>query len=101
MKEIKKIITVVKKIDVNAPHETMLILDASIGQNSISQAKEFMKHIDINSVSITKLDGTAKGGIVLSIIEKLNLPVKFISIGEKINDIRKFEPKEFLKILMN
>ena len=101
MKELKKIIFVLKKVDKDAPHETMLVLDSSIGQNSMCQANEFEKNINIDSVSITKLDGTAKGGIALSILNKLNKPIRFITIGEKINDIRKFEPKEFLKIIMN
>ena len=101
MQELKKIVKVIKKIDIKAPHETMLVLDASIGQNSIVQAQEFMDKVNIDSVSITKLDGTAKGGVVLSILNKLKLPIRFISIGEKISDIRCFNSKEFLKIIMH
>jgi len=101
MKELEKIIRVLKKISPEAPHETMMVLDANIGQNSLKQVQEFSKTVNIDSVSITKLDGTAKGGVVLSILNKMKKPIRFISIGEKVNDIRKFNPNEFLKILIN
>ena len=101
MNELAKIKRVIKKIDNNAPHETMLVLDASMGQNALVQAEQFNKDIEINSLSITKLDGTAKGGIVFSIADKLQLPYRFIGVGESIEDLEPFRAKEFVSALFN
>ena len=101
MNELAKIKRVIKKIDNNAPHETMLVLDASMGQNALAQAEQFNKDIEINSLSITKLDGTAKGGIVFSIADKLQLPYRFIGVGESIEDLEPFRAKEFVSALFN
>ena len=90
-----------KKIVPKAPHEVMLILDASTGQNAIEQAKQFTKATEVNSITLTKLDGTAKGGVVIGISNQLQIPVKYIGIGEGINDLQKFNTYEFIDSLFN
>ena len=100
MDELAKIKRVMSKIDVNAPHETMLVLDAGTGQNALSQATEFHKAIGINGITITKLDGTAKGGIVFSLAEKMQLPIRFIGVGESADDLRQFNADEFVTALL-
>ena len=82
-----------------APHEIMLVLDATTGQNAISQAREFNKAVDITGLTLTKLDGTAKGGIVVNISRELNIPIRFIGIGEQVDDLRDFDPQEFAEAL--
>jgi fused signal recognition particle receptor len=99
MKELQKIKRVMKKCDINAPHEVMLILDASMGQNALVQAKQFNEMIGIHSISLTKLDGTAKGGIIFSIANELKLPYRFIGVGEKIDDLKPFNADEFINAL--
>ena len=94
--ELRKIHRVIGKAQEGAPNECMLVLDAGMGQNSIRQAEEFKKAVDVTSIAITKLDGTAKGGVVLSIVRDLGLPVSFIGIGEGVTDLRPFEPKAFV-----
>ena len=96
MQELKKIYYVIKKIDKTAPHENMLILDAGTGQNTITQTIEFNKSIPITGITLTKMDGTAKGGILFSIAQTLNIPIRFIGTGEKIDDINIFHAKKSL-----
>ncbi len=95
MAELEKIYKVIQKQIPDAPHETILVLDAGNGQNAVSQAREFIKSVHVNSIFLTKLDGTAKGGVVLSIKRQLGLPVKYIGLGEKMTDFELFDPKEF------
>jgi fused signal recognition particle receptor len=99
MDELSKIKRVIKKILPDAPHEVMLILDGSTGQNALEQAKHFTAATDVTSLAITKLDGTAKGGVVLAIANQFKIPVKFIGIGEKIDDLLIFDKKEFVDSL--
>ena len=99
MEELKKISRVLGKITPDAPHETLLILDATTGQNGLSQAKQFTRAVGVSGIVLTKLDGTAKGGIVLSISKELGLPVKFIGVGEKLDDLEPFDPVEFIEAL--
>jgi len=99
MEELKKIKRVINKKIEGAPHEIMLILDATTGQNSISQAKLFNEAVDLTGLTLTKLDGTAKGGIVVHISHDFNIPIRFIGIGEKLEDLRDFDPKEFIDAL--
>lgn len=96
MSELEKINKVIGKIIPEAPHETMLVIDATTGQNGISQAKEFQKITNITGIILTKLDGTAKGGIVLAIKESLNIPVKFVGMGEKEKDLRTFDIEKYI-----
>ena len=96
MNELAKINKVIKKIIPSAPHETLLVVDATTGQNGISQAKSFMEITDLTGIVLTKLDGTAKGGIVLAIKEETNLPVKYIGLGEKKEDLRVFDIEKYI-----
>ncbi len=99
MDELSKIKRVIKKILPDAPHEVMLVLDGSTGQNALEQAKHFTTATDVSSLTITKLDGTAKGGVVLAIAHQFKIPVKFIGVGEKINDLLVFDKHEFVDSL--
>ncbi len=99
MEELKKIKRVINKKIEGAPHEIMLILDATTGQNSISQAKLFNEAVGLTGLTLTKLDGTAKGGIVVNISHDFNIPIRYIGIGEKIEDLRDFDPREFIDAL--
>lgn len=99
MEELKKISRVVKKVVPDAPHQTLLVLDATTGQNAVSQAKSFGEIVPLTGVVLTKLDGTAKGGVVLSITEELHVPVKYIGLGEREDDLQKFNPDEFARAL--
>ena len=96
MDELSKINRVIKKIIPNAPHETLLVIDATTGQNGISQAKSFKEITDITGIVLTKLDGTAKGGIVLAIKEEVNIPVKFVGLGEQIDQIEPFDIEKYI-----
>ena len=96
MRELEKINRVIKKIIPSAPHETLLVIDASTGQNGINQAKAFKEITDITGIVLTKLDGTAKGGIVLAIKEDLNIPVKYVGLGEGINDLEAFDIEKYI-----
>lgn len=96
MNELAKINRVVKKLIPSAPHETMLVIDATTGQNGISQAKSFKEITDITGIVLTKLDGTAKGGIVLAIKEEVNLPVKFVGLGEGMDDLETFDIEKYI-----
>jgi fused signal recognition particle receptor len=101
MKELEKIKRVLKKHNENTPHETMLVIDGSSGQNALQQAKEFHKSIELSGITVTKLDGTAKGGVLFAISDALNLPIRFIGIGEAIDDLKPFDAGEFVKALFD
>lgn len=101
MNELTKIRNVIRKVIPDAPHEVMLVLDGSTGQNAYQQAQEFSKATDVTSLAITKLDGSAKGGVVVGIVSKLKVPIKFIGIGEGIDDLKVFDKKEFVSSLFN
>jgi fused signal recognition particle receptor len=99
MNELTKIRNVMKKVLPDAPHEVLLVLDGSTGQNAIEQAKEFTKATEVNSLCITKLDGTAKGGVVIGIVDQFKIPVKYIGLGEKKEDLQLFNRQEFVDSL--
>lgn len=101
MEELKKIKRVLGKLDPTAPHEVLLVLDASIGQNALNQAKEFHEAIGVTGLVITKLDGTAKGGMVFSIAKHLGLPIRFIGVGEQLSDLQPFSAESFIAALFN
>ena len=101
MEELKKVKRVMGKIDANAPHEVMLVLDAGTGQNALNQAEQFHQAMQLTSVSLTKLDGTAKGGVIFAIAHKLGLPIRFIGVGEAIEDLRVFEANDFVDALFD
>lgn len=101
MNELTKIRNVMRKVVPDAPHEVLLVLDGSTGQNAFQQAKEFSRATDITSLAITKLDGTAKGGVVIGIVDQFKVPVKFIGIGEGIDDLKVFDKKEFVASLFS
>lgn len=99
MEELKKIFRIIGREMPDAPHETLLVLDAGTGQNAISQAKLFKEAASVSGIALTKLDGTAKGGVVVAVCSELKLPLRFIGIGESIEDLRDFEPREFVDAL--
>ena len=99
MEELKKIKRVMAKLDPAAPHEIMLVVDAGTGQNAISQAQEFNQAVGLTGITLTKLDGTAKGGIIFAIAKKLNIPIRFVGVGEGIENLREFDAKEFVDAL--
>jgi len=99
MEELKKVKRVMSKIDDQAPHEVMLVLDAGIGQNAISQAEQFDAAINVTGLTMTKLDGTAKGGVIFAIAKKMGLPIRFVGIGEAIDDLQPFVAKDFVEAL--
>ena len=101
MEELKKVKRVMGKIDADAPHEVMLVLDAGTGQNAINQAEQFNEAMQLTSISLTKLDGTAKGGVIFAIAHKLGLPIRFIGVGEAIEDLRVFEANDFVEALFS
>ncbi len=101
MQELEKIKRVLKKHNENAPHETMLVIDGGSGQNAINQAIAFNKAVELSGISITKLDGTAKGGVLFAISDELKLPIRFIGVGEGIDDLKKFNDKEFIEALFD
>lgn len=99
MEELKKIVRVIKKIDENAPHETLLVLDAGTGQNALQQARQFHETVHVSGITLTKLDGTAKGGILFAIAEDLHIPIRFIGVGESIEDLQPFVAADFIAAL--
>ena len=99
MEELKKLRRVMDKAKSGAPHEVLLVLDATTGQNGINQAQQFQEAVEVNSIALTKLDGTAKGGVVVAISDTLGLPVRYVGIGEKAEDLRDFSPDEFVDAL--
>lgn len=99
MEELKKVQRVLGKLDDSAPHEVMLVLDAGTGQNALNQVEMFHEAVGVTGITLTKLDGTAKGGILFSLAEKTSIPIKFVGIGESVEDLRPFEPKNFVEAL--
>lgn len=99
MEELKKVVRVMKKLDVNAPHEVMLTLDAGTGQNALSQTKLFDEAVGLTGLTLTKLDGTAKGGVVFAIADKYNIPIRYLGVGEGIDDLRPFNSNDFIDAL--
>ena len=100
MEELKKVRRVMGKLDADAPHEVMLVLDAGTGQNALNQATQFQQIVDVTGITLTKLDGTAKGGIIFAIAKKLKLPIRYIGVGEAIDDLRPFKATEFVDALL-
>ncbi|NRQ41140.1 signal recognition particle-docking protein FtsY [Rheinheimera sp. YQF-2] len=101
MEELKKIVRVLQKIDPTAPHEVMLTLDAGTGQNALSQAKVFNEAVQLTGISLTKLDGTAKGGVIFAIADQFKVPLRYIGVGEGIDDLRVFNSQDFIRALFN
>ncbi|MBA1320241.1 signal recognition particle-docking protein FtsY [Pseudomonas plecoglossicida] len=101
MEELKKVRRVIAKLDADAPHEVLLVLDAGTGQNAISQAKYFHQSVELTGLALTKLDGTAKGGVIFALAKQFKLPIRFIGVGEGIDDLRTFEAEPFVKALFN
>jgi fused signal recognition particle receptor len=99
MEELKKVVRVLGKLDPAAPHEVMLVLDAGTGQNAIAQADQFRQAVGVTGITLTKLDGTAKGGVIFAIARRLGLPIRFIGIGERAEDLRPFEARPFIDAL--
>jgi fused signal recognition particle receptor len=97
--ELKKVVRVIGKALPGAPHDVWLVLDGTTGQNAIQQARVFGEAVDVTGIVLTKLDGTAKGGVVLGIADELKLPIHYIGIGERVEDLRPFEPNEFVDAL--
>ncbi|MBC8286470.1 MAG: signal recognition particle-docking protein FtsY [Nitrospinae bacterium] len=100
MEELKKVKRVIGKVLPGAPHETLLVLDGTIGQNSISQARLFNEALEVDGLIMTKLDGTAKGGVLFNVIEELKLPIRFVGVGEKPEDLQEFIPEKFVEALL-
>ena len=100
MEELKKVKRVMQKLDPDAPHEVMLVVDASIGQNALAQAKEFNEALGLTGITVTKLDGTAKGGILFAIAKQTGIPVRFIGVGESIDDLQVFDAEQFTGALL-
>jgi len=101
MNELTKIKRVIQKVVPEAPHEVLLVLDGSTGQNAFEQAKQFTVATEVNALAITKLDGTAKGGVVIGISDQFKVPVKYIGLGEKISDLHVFDRNEFVESLFS
>ncbi|PLV59285.1 signal recognition particle-docking protein FtsY [Thermotoga sp. KOL6] len=101
MEELRKIHRVIKKKVPEAPHETLLVIDATTGQNGLIQARTFKEAVDVTGIILTKLDGTAKGGITLAIVKELGIPIKFVGVGEKVDDLKPFDPHAFVEVLLS
>ena len=101
MQELEKIKRVLKKHNEKSPHETLLVIDGGSGQNAVQQANEFHKSIELSGIAVTKLDGTAKGGVLFAISDSLNLPIRYIGIGEAIDDLKPFHAKDFINALFD
>ncbi len=101
MNELEKVVRVMKKLDESAPHEVMLVLDAGTGQNALSQAQVFQQAVGVSGITLTKLDGTAKGGIVFAIARQLQLPIRYIGVGEQVDDLRSFDAETFVDALFD
>ncbi len=101
MNELTKIRNVMRKVIPDAPHEVLLVLDASTGQNAFQQAREFSRATDVTALAVTKLDGSAKGGVVIGVVDQFQVPVKFIGIGEGVDDLKVFDKKEFVESLFS
>ena len=100
MAELAKVRRVVSKHQADAPHETLLVLDATMGQNALNQAQEFMSQVQVSALCLTKLDGTAKGGVIFSLAERLKLPIRYVGIGEQADDLQVFDAREFTRALL-
>ncbi len=100
MDELGKVSRVIKKLDPSAPHETLLVLDGTTGQNALNQAREFGNSVEVSGLAVTKLDGTAKGGVLFTLADELNLPIRFIGVGEGIYDLRVFDAPDFVGALL-
>jgi fused signal recognition particle receptor len=100
MDEFKKVKRVTGKLDASAPHEVMLVVDAGTGQNALVQAEQFHNAVGLTGITLTKLDGTAKGGVIFAIAQKLGVPIRFIGVGEGIEDLRPFHATEFVDALL-
>jgi len=101
MEELKKVKRVINKLDPQAPHETMLVIDGGTGQNALSQAQQFHQAVGLNGITVTKLDGTAKGGIVFAVAQQMKLPIRFIGVGEQLDDLRSFSAANFVEALLS
>jgi fused signal recognition particle receptor len=100
MQELKKVVRVIQKFDPSAPHEVLLVLDAGTGQNALQQAKQFNEAVNVTGIALTKLDGTAKGGIIFAIAKQLGLPIRFVGVGEQIEDLQQFSADQFVDALL-
>ena len=100
MEELKKVRRVIKKLDPDAPHETLLVIDASTGQNALVQARQFTEAVEVSGLVLTKLDGTAKGGIIFAIAQTLGVPIRYVGVGEGLDDLRDFDANEFVDALL-
>jgi fused signal recognition particle receptor len=96
MNELEKIVRVIRKVDASAPHAVLLVLDATVGQNGVIQAREFMSAAGVNGIVLTKLDGTAKGGVAVAIAHDLKLPIRYVGVGEGIDDLVPFSADEYV-----
>lgn len=101
MEELKKVKRVMQKLDSNAPHETILVLDASIGQNALNQARQFHQAVGLTGIIMTKLDGSAKGGILFAIANELGIPFRYLGVGERIDDLKPFDAQQFVRAIFN
>jgi fused signal recognition particle receptor len=101
MEELAKVVRVLKKLDEDVPQEIMLVLDATTGQNALSQAQHFFSAVQVSGLVLSKLDGTAKGGMVFALAKQLGLPLRFIGIGEKVDDLRPFNARDFVEALFS
>ena len=101
MDELEKVVRVMRKVDPDAPHETLLVLDAGTGQNAVAQAEEFDRAVGVSGVALTKLDGTARGGVIFAIAQKLGKPIRYVGVGEGATDLQTFEAKTFVKALFD
>jgi fused signal recognition particle receptor len=101
MNELSKIKKVMDKVIPNAPHEILLVIDGSTGQNAFEQAKQFSQATAINALAVTKLDGTAKGGVIIGISDQMNIPVKYIGVGEQMDDLQLFDTQSFVDSLFS
>jgi fused signal recognition particle receptor len=101
MEELQKVRRVIGKAHEGAPHETWLVIDSTSGQNAIAQAQMFTQAMAVTGIVLTKLDGTAKGGVILGIADQLKLPVRYIGVGERVDDLRDFDPEEFVEALLD
>jgi fused signal recognition particle receptor len=100
MEELKKVKRVITKVDASAPHETLLVVDAGTGQNALQQVAQFHHAVQLSGITLTKLDGTAKGGVIFAIAQKMKLPIRFIGVGEALEDLREFDAREFVDALL-
>ena len=101
MEELRKVKRVIGKIDPDAPHETLLVLDGGTGQNALNQARQFHDAMQLTGLAVTKLDGTAKGGVIFAIAAQLGLPIRFIGVGEKVDDLEVFEAERYVNALIS